>query len=186
MAQQQTVDAPDDQTRLRDTAADFVALRGALQQAGALAVVNASPATRYRLDVLNTRAASIQKAIESVGKMIDGARRWFSDTFGTDVEESVPLANPAIAASIQTSIAGMNYFMRDAKAELDRIIAKQKQYEALPADKKDSALSELRAEGTPQPEENKVIATLRTVPKWVWIGGALAVGMYLVQRGDND
>lgn len=176
----------DDQQRLQDTAKNFIAVRGALQQAGTLAVVNASPATRYRLDVLNRRATTIQKTIESVGKMVDGARRWFADTFGADVGDAVPLANPAIAAAIQTSVAGMNYFLRDAKAELDRIIARQKQYEALPADKKDSALSELRAEETPQPAENKIVTTLRSVPKWVWIGGALAVGMVLVNRRDDE
>lgn len=175
---------PDDSvTRLRDTAAEFSRMRGALQQAGELAVVNASPLARYRLDVLDKRATTIQGAIESVGKMVDGARHWFSDTFGTDVETEVPIANPVIESTIQTSIAGMNYFLKDAREELNRVLSRQKQYDALPPEKKDSVLSELRAEDSPVPV---VKAGGFAVPKkWLWIGaGALAVAVWYFNDED--
>lgn len=166
------------QTTLRDTAAEFSQMRGALQNASALPVVTASPASRARVDALNKRAAAIQGTIESVGRMIDGARRWFSDTFGTDVQQTVPLANPAINGSIQTSIATMKYFLRDAKAELDRIIARQKQFESLPDEKKKSALSEFSAESV-------AVAAPNIPKKWLVIG-ALAVGALIWWRGGEQ
>ena len=173
---------PDDaQQRLRDTAAEFIRVRGALQQAATLAVVNASPVAKARLAALNKRAGVIQDAITNAGKMVDGARRWFSDTFGTEVEDAVPLANPAIAASIQTSIAGMNYFLKDARSELDAIIARQKKYEALPADQKDAVLNGLHAEAATDTVTPAVPA------KWLWIGaGVLAVWVFLKGKGDDD
>jgi len=165
--------------RLRETGAEFTRVRGLLQSAEGFAVVNASPATRSRLGAMHKRAALLQKAIEKTGGMIDGARKWFADTFGKTVESAVPLANPAIDAAVQTSIVGMNYFLKDAKAELDRIIGLQKQYEALPADKKDSALAELRAESTP-------VATPAIPAKWVWIGLALAGAFVWWKGGESE
>jgi hypothetical protein len=166
------------QAKLRDTAAEFIRVRGALQSAENLAVVAASPLTRARLAAFNKRAAAIQQTIEGAGRMVDGARRWFADTFGTQVEETVPLANPAINASIQTSIAAMNYFLKDAKAELDSIIARQRDYEALPEDQRPKALAGLAAE-TPA-------ASTAIPPKWLWLGaGALAIWVFL-KGGDDE
>lgn len=166
------------QLALRDTAAEFTRVRGALQSAVALPVVAASPARRARVDALIKRAALIQNTIEGAGRMIDGARKWFSDTFGVQVEESVPLANPAIGASIQTSVAAMNYFLRDAKAELDAIIERQRQYESIPEEKRAGALAELRATETPAPVSG-------IVPKWVWLGVG-AVALFVMMKGEND
>lgn len=172
-------DATDNpQSRLRETADEFIRLRGALQQAQTLPVVSASPTTKARLAALNKRATAIQSTIENVGKMIDGARRWFADTFGARMESQVPLANPAIDGTVQTSIAAMNYFMRDAKTELDRIVALHKAFEALPADKKPQALAELGIQTAPAPPSG----VLKN--KWLWIGGA-AVALFMLMRGGN-
>lgn len=173
--------AGDLQENLRVTAAEFTRVRGALQQAGGLPVVTASPAAKLRVAVLNKRAGMIQTTIESVGKMIDGARRWYADTFGTEVESQVPAANPTIGASMQTSIAAMNYFIRDAKAELDSIVERQKVFESLPEDKRGTALAELKSEVA------KPGAAPFSIPrKWLVIG-ALAVGaLFLLKGGDSE
>lgn len=165
--------------RLDETAAEFVALRGELQRAGALAVVNASPLSKKRIDAFANRATKIQAAIESTGRMIDGARRWFSDTFGMPVEESVPLANPAIEASVQASIAAMKYFIRDARAELETIGKRQSQYEAFPEDKRDKVLSALHAEDLP------AVISPPLAPKYVLLGLA-AVAAYVWWKGNDD
>ena len=135
---------------LRDKAAQFIAARGALQSAGALAVVNASPVNRARLDALNKRAVLLQKVIESAGRMVDGARRWFADTFGIKLETSAPVAETAISGTVQAAIAGMNYFIRDVNEELMRINALDVKYRAMTPEQRDSVLSELHAE-TPAP-----------------------------------
>jgi hypothetical protein len=171
------------QSRLRETAAEFTRIRGALQQAGALPVVVASKASRVRVAALNARAAAIQKTIEGAGRMVDGARKWFADTFGASVEDTVPLANPTIAASIQTSIAAMNYFLRDAKAELNAIIARQKQYEAAPEDKRAALLSGLGADTAPDVAAQE----LQIRRNWIYLGiAAVAVAVFLKGKGDDD
>jgi hypothetical protein len=167
------------QLALRDTAAEFARVRGALQSAAVLPVVIASPVRRARVDALIKRAATIQQTIEGAGRMIDGARRWFSDTFGVQVEDSVPAANPAIAASIKTSVAAMNYFLRDAKAELDAIIDRQRQYESIPEEKRAGALAELRAAEAPAPG-----ATI--APKWLWLGIGATALFVLLKGGDDE
>ncbi|MGH8744387.1 MAG: hypothetical protein ACREUY_08940 [Burkholderiales bacterium] len=170
----------DAKEKLRKTAAEFIKIRGALQNAGTLAVVAASPRQRSRIDALNTRAAMIQKSIEGAGKMIDGARHWFSDTFGTDVEDSVPLANPAIEASVQTSIAAMNYFLRDARAELNAVIDRQKKFEAIPEEKRASALSGLAAESA-----TEQVTPAFTPSKNILMIGLYALALFLFLRGKN-
>ena len=163
--------AIDPSVTLRQTAAEFVRLRGVLQQAGALRVVISSPITKKRVDVLNKRAGMIQDAIEHSGRMIDGARRWFSDTFGSPIEQTVPLANPAIGASVQTSIAAMKFFMRDAKAELNRIIASQRALEAAPKEKQSQILAELGAQSVPDKKPDD--------ENWLLMG-AIALGAFLL------
>jgi hypothetical protein len=171
-------DSLDPQVKLRDTAADFIRMRGALQSAGALPVVIASPVTRTRLDALMKRAAAIQKTIEGAGRMIDGARKWFADTFGAKVEDSVPLANPTIRAGVQTSIAAMNYFLRDAKAELDAIIERQRQYESFPEEQRPKVLAGLAAESAP-------VATPAIPAKWLLIGAGMFALWIFFKGGDN-
>lgn len=161
----------DQQARLRDKAAEFIAARGALQSAGALAVVNASQVNKARLAALNKRAALLQKTIENVGKMIDGARRWFSDTFGIQLETSAPIAETAIDASIQSAIAGMNYFIRDVQSELKRVAELDEQYRAAPAEQKDRMLSALHDE-TPQPA-----APFAIPKKWLLFGGVAIIAV---------
>lgn len=140
---------PDKQVELRERGAEFSALRAQLAQAAQLPIVAASAMARSRVDALNTRAGKLQTGITQVGKMIDGARRWFADTFSLDLAEEVPIANTGIDAAIQSSIAGMNYFIRDAKAELARIAELQKIYDAATEDQKRNILTDLKSEAGP-------------------------------------
>ena len=170
------------QTELQEKAAEFIAARGALQSASALAVVNASPVNRARLDALNKRAALLQKSIETAGRMVDGARRWFSDTFGIQLETSVPMAETAVDASVQTAIAGMNYFIRDVRSELTRINSLDEQYNAMTPEQRDKALGELREQQPALP-----VAPFPINKKWVVAGAILAIGaMWYFKEGEHE
>lgn len=131
------------QQELRERGAEFTAAREALARAQKYPVVMASPIELKRLAALNARATKLQTVIESVGKMIDGARQWFGDTFSVDIADEVPIANTAIDAAIQSAIAGMNYFIRDARKELDIILKAQQQLDAAPEEQKKKMLGEL-------------------------------------------
>jgi Sec-independent protein translocase protein TatA len=134
------------QQELRDKGAEFTAARDALARAQKYPVVMASPLEQKRLAMLNARASKLQQLIESVGKMIDGARKWFGDTFSLDLASDVPVANTAIDATIQSAIAGMNYFIRDARQELDSILKAQEMVDAAPDEQKKKMLGELQAQ----------------------------------------
>jgi hypothetical protein len=134
------------QQELREKGAEFTAARDALARAEKYPVVIASPIEQKRLAMLNARASKLQQLIESVGKMIDGARKWFGDTFSLDLATDIPIANSAIDAAIQSAIAGMNYFIRDAKGELDAILKAQEMLDAAPDEQKKKMLGELQAQ----------------------------------------
>lgn len=134
---------------LRDKGAEFTQIRAAVAQVSALPVVAASATARASVAALNTRAEKLQGLIEQIGKMIDGARRWFADTFSLDVSEQVPFANTAIDGAIQSAIAGMNYFIRDAKNVLARIEATQKIYDAASDEQKKNMLGDLSKQSVP-------------------------------------
>ena len=170
------------QTELQQKAAEFIAARGALQSAAGLAVVAASPVNMARVAALNKRAVMVQQTIESVGRMVDGARRWFADTFGIQLESSVPIAETAVDASVQTAIAGMNYFIRDVRAELTRINALDQQYQAMPPEQRDRALGELRSQKPALPSAPFPIAK-----KWLVAGAVLALGaLWFFRKGDYE
>jgi hypothetical protein len=139
------------QQELRDKGAEFTAARDALARAQKYPVVIASPIEQQRLAALNARATKLQGLIESVGKMIDGARKWFGDTFSLDLATDVPVANTAIDATIQSAIAGMNYFIRDARGELDAILKAQQILDAAPDEQKTKMLGELQAQPNAAP-----------------------------------
>ncbi len=139
----------DKQAELREKGAEFTAARSAVAQAANFPVVIANPPTKALVDVLNERAARLQALIEQTGKMIDGARKWFADTFSADVRDEVPVANTAIDAVIQSAIAGMNYFIRDAKAALAKIEATQKIYDAATPEQRKNMLADLSKQTFP-------------------------------------
>lgn len=167
------------QAELRETAQDFVRVNDALKSALALPVVRASPKNSAAVAAMLRRGSTIQTTIEGAGRMIDGARKWFADTFGAKVEDSVPLANPAIGASIQTSTAAMKYFLRDAKAMLDSIIARERQYESMPEEQRKTALASLAAD---PPAD----AAAPVIPKKFLVIGALAIGAFVLWKGQYD
>lgn len=137
----------DRQQELREKGAEFIEARAALARAAQYPVVAASRIEQARLKALNTRAAKLQALIEQVGKMIDGARHWFHDTFSMDLQDDVPVANTVIDSAIQAAIAGMNYFLRDVRKELDTISKAQAVLDAAPEDQKKKIIGELQALG---------------------------------------
>jgi hypothetical protein len=137
------------QQELRERAAEFTAARDALARAAVYPVVMASPVEQKRLAALNSRAVKIQALIENVGKMIDGARHWFADTFSMDIADEVPVANTVIDTAMQSAIAAMNYFIRDTKKELDIILKAQQTLDAAPEDQQKKMLAELSTQQPP-------------------------------------
>jgi hypothetical protein len=169
----------DRQLVLREKGAEFTAARNRVMQAIKLPVVQASAFSRARMDTLALRAARLQTAIEQIGKMIDGARRWFQDTFSLDVATEIPIANTAIDTTMQTAIAGMNYFIRDANVELERVAGMQKLFDAANDDQKKTMLGELHAQSLPTPaapsKANALILALIVGGLW-----------WLNRKGDDD
>jgi len=165
--------ANDKQTELREKGAEFTAVREALSRAAQLPVVRASVIQRARVDALAARAAKLQAAIEQIGKMIDGARRWFKDTFSVDVAAEVPVANTALAATMQSAIAGMNYFIRDAQKELAQIDAAQKVFEGASDDQKKNMLADLGAQSLPvlaAPSTKTALIVAAIIGVLLWLG----------------
>lgn len=157
---------------LRDKAAQFTEAVSQLRAAAALPVVNHSSQDRRAVDLLLKRAGALQKTIESAGRMIDGGRRWFRDTFGTDLEH-VPVAGTAIDTAIQTSIAGMNYFLRDAENELKRTQTLKEKFDALPEDGRKALLASLADqpgdEGVnPAPSKKTAVLILGGIAGAIW------------------
>lgn len=141
----------DRQAILREKGAEFTAIRDRVMLDAQLPVVQASAPTKARMGTLALRASRLQTAIEQIGKMIDGARRWFNDTFSLDVAAEIPLADTAIDAAMQSAIAGLNYFIRDAKAELARVAGMQKIFDEADDKQKTVMLGELQAQSLPVP-----------------------------------
>lgn len=155
-------------------------MRVAVANVRALPVVAANPVAKANIDALESRAEKLQALITQVGKMIDGARRWFADTFSLDMSEQVPLADAAIDGAIQSAIAGMNYFIRDAKNALARIEATQKIYASASAEQKKNMLGDLSKQSVsvPAPASGKALLLI-----------AAAIGMlYFLNSkgGDHD
>jgi hypothetical protein len=163
----------DKQVELREKGAEFIAVREALARVAQLPVVRASAVERARVDALSGRAAKLQSLIEQVGRMIDGARHWFKDTFSTDVSENVPLANTAINGAMQSAIASMNYFIRDAKKELAQIEQAQKVFEGASDEQKKLMLGDLSAQTLPAaaaPSKKTALIVLAVVGVLIWLG----------------
>lgn len=121
------------QKELREVAAQFSEARTALAEAQRVPVAKYF---RAPLQQMTVRAAKLQSLIQHAGGMVDGARKFFSKSFGVPIEEAVPMASPAIDIAIQSSVTAMNYFLRDAEKLTQAISEKQAEYDALPPEQK--------------------------------------------------
>lgn len=169
-------------------AAEFIDARDALAATRDLAAVNSSKPIQQRLSLMDRRALKLQSGIERIGKTIDGGRRWFVDTFGADVEDSVPLASPAIKGAAQSAIAAMNYFIRDAKSLHDGIVQREQNYQALSDDQKNRFLGAAETGTADDPmvlPEIEVTASALPSFKWVWLAGAVLL-FYVAHRHGKD
>jgi hypothetical protein len=164
---------------LRERGAEFTAAREAVATAAQLPIVRASAPERARFGALNIRAQKLQSAIEAIGKTVDGARRWFSDTFSLDMASEIPLAGTAIDVTIQSAIAGMNYFIRDAKAELSRIGELQKIFESQSDEQKKNMLGDLRQLSLPA-------LPAPSGKTWLIVGAVLGLLFFLNSKGGDD
>lgn len=176
----------DRQTVLREKGAEFTAVRDRVMQAAQLPVVQASSPTKTRMSALSLRASRLQTTIEQIGKMIDGARRWFSDTFSLDVAAEIPFADTAIDVAMQSAIAGMNYFIRDANAVMAEISKTQQMFDAATNEQKKLMLADLRKQRAPVLAapftKIALIITLAIAALW-WLNSFRASG---IDEGGDD
>lgn len=167
---------------LRERAAEFSAAREAIAKAAQLPIVQASAIERARFAALGLRAGKLQSAIESIGKTVDGARRWFADTFSLDMVAEIPIAGTAVSVTIQSAIAGMNYFIRDAKAELARIDELKKIFDVQSDEQKKTLLGDLRQLSVPAP----AMAVTGSGKNWIVLAAVVAGLYWLNSKGGDD
>lgn len=107
----------------QDTMRDLLAVRDAVKQ---------DPKAFAEWQKLILDGNGIRSAIETAGRMIDGARRWTSRVFQVDAVSKIPFASDVVVMTTGGAISAIEHFIDRVHALSPKFLELQAKFKKLP------------------------------------------------------
>lgn len=155
-----------------------------LQLERSAAAVRQDAKARAYWERLVADGRSIRVAVQTAGRMIDGARKWVNRTFQTEALDAIPFANDVVITTTRGALSSVNHWLERANKFLPHVARLQDKLAELPEDER-AKLAE--APATPAPVNSKAALLLLAILGGViWISRSGAMPHFLSGGDDGE